>query len=97
MWAGAFIPWLHSDDHPAEDLDEKRYRVSMPASIEAFAHKTVPGATRVEVCHTDRIMVLHRGWESIGEGCVPGAEDTVIRFDPVAGLASAAAVEATPP
>ena len=81
MWAGAFVPWLHRDDHPAEDLDDRRFRVSMPASIEAFVRDTVAGATRVEVCHTDRIMVLHRGWESIAPGCVPGADDAVIRFD----------------
>ena len=95
MWAGVFIPWLHRDDHPAEDLDEQRYRVSMPASIEAFVQKTVLGATRLEVCHTDRIMVLHRGWESIAEGCLPGADDTVIRFDPAAGVAAAAGAAAT--
>ena len=43
MWAGAFIPWVHGDDHPAEDVEQQIYRVSMPASIEAFVQRRVPG------------------------------------------------------
>ncbi len=81
MWAGAFIPWLHNDDHPPEDIAQMTYRVSMPASIEAFVQAQVPGATRVEFCHTDRYVVVRRGWELIPEGCEPGAQDTVIALD----------------
>jgi len=81
MWLGAFVPWLHGDDHPREDLDQTIYRVSMPASIEAFVHVTVPGATRIEFCHTDRRVVIRRGWEPISEGCQPGEQDTVITLD----------------
>jgi hypothetical protein len=81
MWLGAFIPWIHGDDHPGEDLAEKTYRVSMPASIEAFVHATVPGATRMEFCHNGRQVVVRRGWGLIPEGCEPGAQDTVIMLD----------------
>jgi len=81
MWAGAFIPWLHSDDHPLEDIDRKIYRVSMPTSIEAFVHATVPGATRMEFCHKGRQVVIRRGWDALPEGCEPGAQDTVIALD----------------
>ena len=81
MWLGAFIPWIHADDHPPEDLAEATYRVSMPASIEAFVRATVPGATRLEFCHTGRRIVVHRGWEPIAEGCEPGAQDTVVTLD----------------
>ncbi len=81
MWAGAFIPWLHSDDHPPEDIEQMTYRVSMPASIEAFVQAWAPGATRVEFCHTARHVVVRRGWELIPEGCEPGAQDTVIALD----------------
>ena len=81
MFAGGFVPWLHSDDHPTEDVERMVYRVSMPASIEAFVQAQVPQATRVEFCHSDRQVVVHRGWEPIAEGCVAGAEDTVIPFD----------------
>ena len=81
MWLGAFIPWLHRDDHPREDINQKIYRVSMPASIEAFVHATVPGAFRIEFCHTGRRVVIRRGWDLIPEGCRPDEEDTVIALD----------------
>jgi hypothetical protein len=82
MWLGAFMPWVHSDDHPAEDTEQSLYRVSMPASIEAFVRAQVPGATRVELCHTERQVVIRRGWEPIAEGCVALAQDTVITLEP---------------
>ncbi len=81
MWLGAFIPWVHGDDHPPEDIDQKIYRVTMPASIEAFVHATLPGATRMEFCHTDRHVVIRHGWDQIAEGCQPGEQDTVITLE----------------
>ena len=81
MWLAATIPWLHADDHPADDIDEKRFRVSMPASIEAFVRATVPGATRIELCHSGARVVVRRGWEPLPEGCMPDAQDTVIMLD----------------
>jgi len=78
MWAGAFVPWLHDNDHPPDDIAAMVYRVSMPASIEGFVRATVPGASRIEFCHTGRQVVVHRGWEPIADGCVPDAQDTVI-------------------
>jgi hypothetical protein len=81
MWFGAFIPWLHSDDHPVDDLANAVYRVSMPASIEAFVRAQAPGATRVELCHAGRRVVVRRGWEPIAEGCQPAEGDTVISLD----------------
>jgi hypothetical protein len=81
MWASLTIPWLHADDHPDEDWAHNRYRVSMPASIEAFVRALVPGAVRLEFCHTAHQAVIHRGWDSIAEGCRPGAGDTVVSLD----------------
>ncbi|MDP1899738.1 MAG: DUF2145 domain-containing protein [Rubrivivax sp.] len=81
MWLGELIPWVHSDDHPAQDLAQSRYRVSMPASIEAFVRAQVPGATRLEFCHTEAHVVVHRGWDEIAEGCVPGEQDAVFVLD----------------
>jgi hypothetical protein len=90
MWLSALVPWLHSDDHPRDDLDHFVYRVSMPASIEAFVHANVPEATRLEFCHTQHIVVIRRGWEPIAEGCRPDADDTVIALDdPVPALEEA--------
>ncbi|MBL0729205.1 DUF2145 domain-containing protein [Piscinibacter sp. HJYY11] len=79
--AMAFVPWLHRDDHPPEDLDAATLRISMPVAIEAFVRQQVPGATRMEFCHNERHMVVRRGWEPIAEGCMPGEGDTVILYD----------------
>ncbi|MBT9523847.1 MAG: DUF2145 domain-containing protein [Rhizobacter sp.] len=81
MGLASFMPWLHSDDHPSENLRQAHYRISMPASIESFIQQTVPGATRLEFCHTDQHIVIHRGWAPIAEGCVAGAGDTVVALD----------------
>jgi hypothetical protein len=81
MFAAAFIPWLHLDDHPEEDLYALRLRISMPASIEAFVREHVPGAERIELCHDERQVVVHRGWEPVAEGCKPGTGDRVIALD----------------
>jgi hypothetical protein len=81
MWASVFIPWVHNDDHPAEDLARRVYRVSMPASIEQFVQQRLAGATRVEVCHRGARVVVHRGWDPVAEGCEPGPGDEVIHLD----------------
>jgi hypothetical protein len=81
MALGNTMPWLHSDDHPDEDLAQALYRVSMPASIEAFVRQEVPAARRVEICHNQRQVVIHRGWDAVAEGCQPGPDDTVIALD----------------
>ncbi len=81
MWLGALIPWVHSDDHPGADVERATYRTSMPASIEAFVRATVPGATRVEFCHSGPRVVIHRGWDAIADDCQPGEHDTVITLE----------------
>jgi hypothetical protein len=78
--AMAFVPWLHHDDHPPEDLHEAKLRVSMPTAIEAFVREQVPQATRMEFCHNERHMVVRRGWEPIAEGCEPAPGDTVLAY-----------------
>jgi hypothetical protein len=81
MWAGAFIPLIHSDDHPETDLAQQRYQVSMPASIEGFVQATIPGTQRIEFCHNAQHIVIHRGWAPVGEGCMPGPGDQIIPLD----------------
>jgi len=81
MWLGAFIPWIHDEDHPAEDLAALRYRVSMPASLEAFVRAQAPDTQRVELCHTETQVVLRRGWTPIAPGCVPEPQDLVLSLD----------------
>ena len=79
-WLPAVVPWLSNDDHPPHEVAHNRYNVSMPSSIETFVQAKVPGARRVEICHAGRRVVLHRGWDDIAEGCVPGAGDQVIEL-----------------
>lgn len=79
-WASRFVRWVHTDDHPTQDRAARRYRVTLPASIEAFVHATVSAATRVELCHDNRHIVIHRGWDAIADRCEPGAQDTVIDY-----------------
>lgn len=81
MWAGSIVPWVHRDDHPAEDLAAARFRVSMPASIEAFVRARWPSAQRLEFCHSARQIVIRRGWEPIAEGCQAGPGDEVLALD----------------
>ena len=81
LWLTAFSPWLHHDDHPEEELAQARFVVSMPESIERFVRLQVPGAERIEFCHTDHHVVVRRGWEPLADGCVPGAGDKVVALD----------------
>ena len=76
-----FVPWVHVDDHPGADREARRYQVSMPASIEAFVRAQLPEAQRVEICHADDRVVVHRGWEPVAEGCIAGDGDRVIVLD----------------
>jgi hypothetical protein len=80
MAIGAFISMIQSDDHPESDLEKQRYQVSMPSSIEAFIRLKYPEAERLEFCHNDRHIVIHRGWQAVKEGCVAGESDTVLIF-----------------
>jgi hypothetical protein len=81
-WLADVVPWLANDDHPPHEVAHGRYNVSMPASIEIFVQAKVPGATRVEICHAGRHVVLHRGWDDIAEGCVAGPGDRTIELTP---------------
>lgn len=81
MWAGALSPWLHSDDHPPQDIEQARYRVSMPASLEALVQRQAPGARRLEFCHTTTHIVMRRGWQPLGDACQAGPQDSVIALD----------------
>jgi hypothetical protein len=81
-WLADLAPWLANDDHPPHEVAHGRYNVSMPASIETFVQAKVPGATRVEICHAGRHVVLHRGWDDVAAGCVAGPGDRTIELSP---------------
>lgn len=82
MFAGQFVPLVHVDDHPLDDIYALALQVSVPASIEAFVHRTVPDARRVELCHDMRRIVVHRGWDALGAECMPRPGDEVIDLAP---------------
>ena len=77
MFAGQFVPLVHVDDHPVEDLHALSLQVSLPASIEAFVRLRLPQTQRVEICHDDGRIVVRRGWEPLGAACEPGPDDEV--------------------
>lgn len=78
MWASAFVPLINLDDHPAADRDAMKLQVSLPTSIESFVRQRLPASERVEICHDDKQIVVHRGWTPIAAGCLPTAGDRII-------------------
>jgi len=81
MFAAPFVPLIHLDDHPQEDLSALRMRTSLPTSIEAFVHERLSGATRIEMCHDGRKAVIRHGWERVAQGCRPQPGDRVVDLD----------------
>ena len=76
MFAAQFVPLIHSDDHPLDDLYAMRLKVSTPAALEAFVHQRVPQAQRIELCATAGEIVVRRGWQPLPPDChaAPGDE-----------------------
>jgi len=75
------VPFIHFDDHPQEDLYALRVRTSLPRAIEAFVHKRLPAATRIQICHDGGKAIIRHGWEPVAQGCRPQAGDQVIDLD----------------
>lgn len=81
MFAGPFVPWIHLDDHPQDDLYALKLQVSLPTALEAFVQRQVPGARRLELCHDGQQVVLRRGWQPMGPGCRAEAGDEVFELN----------------
>jgi hypothetical protein len=81
MWVGLFSPYVHYTDHPRADVEAGLNRVSMPEAMDRFVRRTVPGARRVEICHSGRRVVVHEGWDAVAEGCVAAPQDRVVMLD----------------
>jgi len=79
--AAPLVPFIHFDDHPQEDLYALRVRTSLPRAIEAFVHKRLPAATRIQMCHDGRKVVIRHGWAPVAPGCRPQDGDRVIDLD----------------
>jgi hypothetical protein len=78
MFAAQFVPLIHSDDHPLDDLYAMRLKVSTPAALEAFAHQRVPQAQRIELCASGGQIVMRRGWQPLPPDCRASAGDEIL-------------------
>ena len=78
MLASNFVPLLHLDDHPDDDRWAMKLQVSLPSTIETFVRGRFPASERIEICHDERQVVVHRGWTPIANGCKPGEGDRVL-------------------
>lgn len=81
IFASNFVPLLHLDDHPRDDIYALKLRISLPSTVEAFVREQRPGSERVELCHDGRQVVVHRDWEPVPHGCRPSAGDRVVLLD----------------
>ncbi|MGJ7500148.1 DUF2145 domain-containing protein [Variovorax sp. ZT5P49] len=81
IFASNFVPLLHLDDHPQDDVYALKLRVSLPSTVEAFVREQRPGSERIELCHDSRQVVVRRGWEPVFDGCRPAAGDRVVLLD----------------
>ncbi|MBL8339996.1 MAG: DUF2145 domain-containing protein [Rubrivivax sp.] len=84
QWLGAaFSPWLHNDDHPAEDLAAAQYRISLPAALERLVRAHETGAERVQICYAGAYLLVRHGWDTGAqhEACGPEAADERIALD----------------
>ncbi|WP_440532711.1 DUF2145 domain-containing protein [Variovorax sp. YR566] len=82
VFASNFVPLLHLDDHPVDDIYALKLRVSLPSTVEAFAREQQrAGTERIELCHDGGQVVVHRGWEPVPAGCRPAASDRIVLLD----------------
>ena len=81
MFGAVFVPLVHLGDHPREAVDAMQLQVSLPSTLETLVRQRLPASERVEICHDGRQVVVHRGWQPVAEGCIPGEQDRVIVLD----------------
>ncbi|MCE4553628.1 DUF2145 domain-containing protein [Pelomonas cellulosilytica] len=81
MVAGRFVPWLHFNDHPVEQLDAGAVQTSLPASLEAFALQRWPTARRLEFCHGPQGVLSRDDGQPLAAGCVSQPGDSVTRLN----------------
>lgn len=82
MFGAQFVPFVHLDDHPEDDIYALSLHVAVPSAIERFVQQRLPQTRRVELCHDSEKIVVRRGWEPIGASCTAGPDDEVIALAP---------------
>ncbi len=79
LWAArVFVPWVHFDDHPAEDWAQAQVRTTLPASIEAWLRGRHPQARRIELCHTQTQVVVRENGAPLNDRCQAEDGDRVL-------------------
>lgn len=78
MFASTFVPLVHLDDHPEDDVFAMKLKISLPSTVEHFIQARLPGSERIELCYDRERVVVHHGWTPIAEGCLPGEGDRVV-------------------
>jgi len=78
MFAGQFVPLVHLDDHPIEDIHALALQVSVPDAIERFVRRQLPQARHVELCHDTRQIVVRRDGPPLGAECRANLSDEII-------------------
>lgn len=78
MFASTFVPLVHLDDHPEDDVFAMKLKISLPSTVERFIQARLPGSERIELCYDRERVVVHHGWTPIAEGCLPGEGDRVV-------------------
>ena len=67
MFASSFVPLVHLGDHPEDDRFALRLKVSVTATLEAFARARWPDSQHLELCHDGQQAVVHEGWTPVDE------------------------------
>jgi hypothetical protein len=70
-------PWLHLDDHPPQDLEQTRMRVSLPEGLEQWLLARYPQARVMELCNRGTQLVIRRGVDRLDEACNETEDDIV--------------------
>jgi hypothetical protein len=81
MWIAPFVPLIHLDDHPAEDVSSRRLHISMPAAIERFLLSKIAQTKRLQFCHNTAQIVVRRSGPEMAQGCIAEIGDQVILLD----------------
>lgn len=73
----ALLPWFHTADHPADDVAAGRFVVSMPAALHTWVQQRWPASQTLELCHTERHVLLRRDGPPLDTMCHPQPGDEV--------------------
>lgn len=78
LLASAFLPLVHTQDHPEEDVRNHAIQVSLPSNLEQFIQKTHPDSRRIEICHNGKQAIVHEGWAPLKRCEAESTNDRII-------------------